>query len=161
MSVWSSCNAIIYLYTYKELPAFKELVSTALTNAPKITGREGDCVYTAIDFVAGVSGGYPCTKCPIYNTRSNRRSKTSCPGIDSPYITKKDIGNCFIQNLDYPIYREITGYYDRCKIVVSDKHGLRDKTKEETKKEFNDFVKYLKNVFNGIFKVEIVCKNIR
>ena len=73
---------------------------------------------------------------------------------------KKDIENCLIRNLKYSLFNKMISYYDRCKIVISDMHGLMDKTKEETIKEFNNFIKYLKTIFNGIFKVEIICKKI-
>ena len=160
MSSWSSCNAIISIYTYDNIPNFKELIDVVLDNAPKITGSEGDCVYTAIDFVKGKSCSYPCNKCPIYMIGITKRTKEYCPGVDSGCLTSKDIKNCIIRNLEYPLSREMRFYYDRCKIVVSSIHGLRDKTKDETIKEFNDFIKYLKTIFNGIFKVEIICKKI-
>ena len=160
MSRWSYCNAIISIYTYNEIPNFKELIDIALDNAPKITGSEGDCVYTAIDFMEGKSSSYPCNKCPIYCDTITKRTKKYCPGINSEYLTEKDIENCLIRSLEYSLFYKMTLYYDRCKIVISDMHGLRDKTKDETIKEFNDFIKYLKTIFNGIFKVEIICKKI-
>lgn len=160
MSRWSYCNAIISIYTYNEIPNFKELIDVVLNNAPKITGSEGDCVYTTIDFVQGKACSFPCNKCPIYCDTVTKKTKKYCPGFSSGYLTKKDIENCLIRNLEYSLYNKMTSYYDRCKIVISDMHGLRDKTKEETIKEFNDFIKYLKTIFNGIFKVEIICKKI-
>ena len=160
MSRWSYCNAIISIYTYGEIPNFKELIDIVLDKAPKITGSEGDCVYTAIDFVEGKASSYPCNKCPIYCDTVTKRTKKYCPGVNSGYLTEKDIENCLIRSLGYSLFNKMISYYDRCKIIVSDMHGLRDKTKDETIKEFNDFIKYLKTIFNGIFKVEIICKKI-
>lgn len=160
MSRWSYCNAIISIYTYNDIPNFKELIDVVLKHAPKITGSEGDCVYTAIDFLQGRACSFPCNKCPIFCDTVTKRTKKYCPGINSGYLTKKDIQNCLLNNLDFKFKDPIMSYYDRCKIVISDMHGLRDKTKDETIKEFNDFIKYLKTIFNGVFKVEIICKKI-
>lgn len=161
MSSWSSCNAILYLNTFRDLPNFKALVNIALKYAPKITGSEGDCTYTAIDFVAGTSLSYPYTNCPIYNRYAKKVTKKACPGVTSPNFTQRDINKCFIGQLDYSIRSEIADYYDRCKIIVSDAHGLRDKTKAETVQEFNNFVRYLRKIYNGIFEVKVLCKNIQ
>lgn len=161
MSSWSSCNAIIYLYTYQDLSNFKDLVNIALHHAPKITGSEGDCTYTAIDFVAGSSASYPCTNCPIYNRYAKKVTKKACPGTHSSTIPRKELSKCIMQNFDFEMHLEISHYYDRCKIIVSDAHGLRDKTKAETVQEFNNFVKYLRKIYNGIFKVQVLCKKIQ
>ena len=160
MSKWSYCNAIINVYTYNDIPNFKELIDVVLENAPKITGGENNCVYTAIDFMQGRSSSFPCNKCPIFCDTITKRTKKYCPGINSGYLTKKDIQNCLLNNLDFKFQNSIMSYYDRCKIVISDMHGLRDKTKDETIKEFDNFIKYLKTIFNKAFKVEIVCKKI-
>lgn len=161
MSSWSYCNAIINLYTYRDLPNFKALVNIALKHAPKITGSEGDCTYTAIDFVAGSSASYPCTNCPIYNRYVTKVTKTMCPGTHSSAITRKELSKCIMHKFDFAMRFEISDYYDRCKIIVSDAHGLRDKTKEETVQEFNNFVRYLRKIYNGIFKVQVLCKKIQ
>lgn len=160
MSSWSYCNAIINLYTYRNLPNFKALVNIALKHAPKITGSEGDCTYTAIDFVAGSSVNYPCTNCPIYSRYVTKVTKTMCPGTHSG-ITRKELSKCIMHKFDSEIQLEISGYYDRCRIIVSDTYGLRDKTKAETAQEFNNFVKYLRKIYNGIFKVQVLCKKIQ
>lgn len=160
MSHWSYCNAIISVHAYSDVPNLKDLIDAVLESAPKITGSEGDCIYTAIDFVQGRSSSFPCNKCPIFCDTVTKRTKKYCPGINSGYLTEKDIQNCLLNNIDFKLKDSIMSYYDRCKIVISDMHGLRDKTKDETIKEFNDFIKYLKTIFNGIFEVEIICKNI-
>ena len=161
MSSWSSCNAIIYLYTYKDISNFKDLINIALQHAPKITGSEGNCTYTAIDFVAGSSASYPCNNCPIYNRYAIKVTKTQCPGTHSSAITREELSKCIMQNLDFEMRLKISDYYDRCKIIVSDAHGLRDKTKAETIQEFKEFITYLRQIYNGIFKVRVICKNIQ
>ena len=161
MSSWSSCNAIIYLYTHRNLSNFKDLINIALNHAPKITGSEGDCTYTAIDFAAGSSASFPCTNCPIYNRYAIKVTKTKCPGTHSSAITRKELSKCIMLKFDDDMRFDISDYYDRCKIIISDVHGLRDKTKEETVQEFNNFVRYLKKIYNGIFKVQVLCKKIQ
>lgn len=160
MSQWSSCNAILGIYTYRQLPNFEELVRLALNTAPRITGSEGDCEYTIIDLQKGTSVSYPCDKCPIHLAHANKRTKNSCPGTYSEHSSKSIYKNCMMHELPYEITSEISGYYDRCKIVVSDMHGLRDKSKVNTIKEFKDLVKHLKTVYKGIFVVEVICKSI-
>lgn len=35
MSILSHCNAIIHIYTYRNMPNFQQLVETAIKHAPK------------------------------------------------------------------------------------------------------------------------------
>lgn len=162
MSQWSTCNAILGVYTYKELPNFEELLRIALDNAPRITGSEGDCRYTIVDLQKGTSSSYPCTKCPIYISGCKSMTKKRCPGISSGLLSAKDLNKCLIRNLpDYRMASEICSYCDRCKIVITDMHGLRDKSKEKTLEEFKDLVRYLKNVYNKTFEIEVMTKNIK
>lgn len=150
------------VHTYKELPNFEELLQIALNNAPRITGSEGDCRYTIVDLQKGISSSYPCTKCPIYIPGCKSMKKHRCPGISSGILSIEDLKRCLIRNLpNYSMTSEISGYYDRCKIVITDMHGLRDKSKEETLEEFRNLVKYLKNVYNKTFEVEVITKNIK
>lgn len=161
MSQWSTCNAILEVYTYKELPNFKELLQIALDSAPRITGSEGDCIYTIVDLVKGKSSDYPCSNCPIYEVEATSRTKYVCPGISSGLLGKNDFRECIVNNLPNELRTGLVGYYDRCKIVITDMHGLRDKSKEDTMKEFKELLKYLRTVFNKTFEVEVITKHIK
>lgn len=63
-----------------------------------------------------------------------------------------------MQNFDFEMHLEISHYYDRCKIIVSDAHGLRDKTKAETVQEFNNFVKYLRKYITEFLKFKFFVR---
>lgn len=162
MSNWSSCNAVIRIYTYRELSNFKELLELALDTAPKITGSEGDCTYTIVDLQRGSSSSYPCSKCPKYSLEYTRKCnrKTFCPGFNSPEFNNYHATNCLSNTLPIDMHSDFVGYIDRCKVVVTDRHGLRDKLKAETTKEFREFINYLKNIYGGIFEVEVITKKI-
>lgn len=139
MSNWSYCNAILSIHTDRELSNFKELIENILKSAPRITSSEGDCTYLATDFIAGTSLTFPCNKCP-YN---------------------EDLCGEECNKWDYQTRVMINHYIDRCKIIITCNHGLRDRTKEQTQKEFKQFVKYLRTVFDKCFEVKILCKSIK
>ena len=158
MSNWSSCNAILYVYTYKNLPNFRELVEETVNMAPQITGSEGNCKYTILNMEQGSSLSRPCTNCPCYNPDIDkivqRKGVLLCPGY--LYLTTKQLKNvCCATKSEI----DFCHYYDRCNIVITG--SLRDKTREQTEQEFNKFIKHLTTVLNHTFKVEVVCCSIK
>lgn len=60
MSILSHYNAIINIYTYKNIPNFQQLVETAIKHAPQITGSEGNCKMLLINFQSYGSYSYNC-----------------------------------------------------------------------------------------------------
>lgn len=138
MSIWSSVYAILHVFTYKTTPDFEKLLQSALNEAPKITGSEGDCDYSIINVMSYTFESRDCRRCQWLSTMNEIR------------CTKN-------YNEKYCI--EGT-YADRCDVVITPKHGLRDKTKQQSEIEFKNLVNFLKKYQNGIFKVEIVTKKI-
>lgn len=158
MSTWSNCDAILSVYTYINIPDFERVIKQMLDGAPKITGSEGDCNVVAIDFFAGTSVSYDCQRCSLFNIYHKNihkysNEKRGCPGFMD--ATKNQLKKCkdgqFIDSGDY---------IDRCRLIITCKHGLRDKSKEETLREFKELLNYIRNYKNKIFKVEVICKNI-
>lgn len=143
MSVWSSCNAVVSVGTYREIPNFRELVELAIKHAPKITGSEGYCEYHLESFYSSMSMSYPCFKCPLLNY--------SCKGWKN--INPK---NCRVG--EFP--DELCHIENQCTLIITSPKGLRDKTKKRTVEEFNSLISYLEKVYDGLFVVEVIMKKI-
>ena len=140
MSHWSNCSVILFISTYQQIPDFEKQIKEMLENAPKITGSEGNCDYTPLNFIEGMSTSRDCRRCPYLDINL--------------VCTKEHIKEYYLKYC-------ISGQYvDRCNIIITSKHGLRDKTKEETIIQFKQLIQYLKKYKNKLFDIEIICKSI-
>ena len=153
MSNWSYCNAIILVSSYKELPDFEKIIESMIEQAPPITGSEGNCSIHVVDYFRNVSTSMDCRRCPHLNLQyglsfdDGSIDRKGCPG--APLATARHRKMC------------VSGeYIGSCKVVITDNNGLRDKTKEETIKEFKDFIKHMKSYRNKLFDITVICKNI-
>ena len=153
MSNWSYFNAIILVSSYKELPDFEKTIESMIEQAPPITGSEGNCSIHVVDYFRNVSTSMDCRRCPHLNLYyglsfdDGSIDRKGCPG--APLATARHRKMCIAGE-----------YIGSCKIVITDNNGLRDKTKEETIKEFKDLIKYMKSYRNKLFDITVICKNI-
>lgn len=123
MSHWTHIVGVMHVETYKEESDIKSYVEAKLKYAPKITGSEGD----ADVFV---------------NPQSGHSMWTSC-----------DCGRCDYRN---SIVRVVDGFECdapegfRCpsgeyqsRVIITVCGDLRDRLKEETEKEWDEFYRYV------------------
>ena len=132
MSMWTHITACLSVETgmsRKKLELKRE-VQKVLRQAPKITGSEGNA-----DVFVNVQSGYnffvgrDCDNCKYKNTLRE--------------ITDKKDGESYLV-CDAPDYHDCSGEYQTC-VTISIQGDLRDRTEEQTKKEFDDFLEYIKN----------------
>lgn len=158
MSILSHYNAIINIYTYKNIPNFQQLVETAIKHAPQITGSEGNCKMLLINFQSYGSYSYNCGACPYFDEEAPLRelNKDVCCGLEyaGEYLDKLPC------NKYHNLFRPVNSPLNSCELVILSSHGLRDKKKEKTQEEFKALIKYLKAVYCKTFEIEILCKNI-
>lgn len=131
MSYWTHITACIYLETDIRSKEIKSIIEDKLKSAPKITGSEGD----ADIFVMPLSGhnlyvSSDCNNCKYKDT-----------------IIRDDDGNLSCIAEDH--YRCPSNEYQTsvCISIIGD---LRDRMKEDTRKEYNEFIKWLNNNFEYI-----------
>ena len=125
MSIWTHIASCIYLETDIRSNNIDIIIKNILEQAPQITGSESN----ADIFVNVLSGsntfiGADCSHCPFGHTKKNLPKggfKCSAP---EEYECEEG---------EYQTSVAIT--------IIGD---LRDKTKEETKKEYNALIKWLK-----------------
>ena len=133
MSQWTHITACFSVETFIEEPK-KELlkqVKSYLKNAPKITGSERD----ADIFVNIVSGhnfwtNFDCEHC---------KYKTSLRDV---IINGQEYQEC-----DAPKNHDCSGKY-QSRIVISIQGDLRDRAKEDTEKEFQNFIEYIQQNYD-------------
>lgn len=138
MSVWSSVNAILFVFAYKTIPDFEKILQKALDEAPEITGSEGNCDYFITNIMAYNYEPRDCRRCQWLSTVNEIRCTKN-------YNEKYCIEGTYV---------------DRCNVVITCKHGLRDKSKQQSEIEFKNLIDFLKKYRNGIFRVEISTKKI-
>ena len=133
MSRWTHITACLSVDTYMEEPR-KELrkqVKGYLKGAPKITGSEGN----ADIFINIISGhnlwtSFDCEHCKYKETLR----EIKIDGLD--YL-----------ECDAPEGHDCSGEY-QSRIAISIQGDLRDRTKEETTKEFNEFLHYIEKEYS-------------
>ena len=133
MSQWTHITACLSVETFIEEPK-KELlkqVKTYLKNAPKITGSERD----ANIFINVVSGhnswtNFDCEHCEYKNT------------LRDVIIDGQEYQEC-----DAPEGHDCSGEY-QSHIVISIQGDLRDRAKEDTEKEFQNFIEYIQQNYD-------------
>lgn len=121
MSHWTHITACFSIDTGITEPKMKlrKIVKGFLENAPKITGSERDA-----DIFINIQGGYNWTI---------SHDCTHCKHMDE----FKTLGYC-----EVPKNHDCSANYQSC-IVISIQGDLRDRTKNETQKEVDDFIKYI------------------
>lgn len=125
MSYWTHIVAIIEVDTYKQDKNIKEIVENMLKSAPKITGSERD----ADIFVNVLSGhnvwmGADCDHCQYKDTIVyNDNGSFNCDADDN--------------------YKCPEGEY-QTRVIITVVGNLRDRMREQTKREYKEFYNYLK-----------------
>lgn len=118
MSMWTHITAVIHVDTCIFDDNIEEEFTASLKDAPKIIGAE---MFVNIRSVYSLHVYSDCDKCPY------------CIGIDDEHM-----------DCNKPIGAEcVEGKYGSLAVItiVGD---LRNKTKEQVKQEFDDFVRYLR-----------------
>ena len=126
MSNWTHITACLSVETgiIETRKKLAKIVRDYLKKAPKITGSEKDA-----DFYVNVQNGHnvwigqDCEHCKYRET------------LRPVIIDGKEI-------CDAPEDHDCSADYQTC-VVISIQGDLRDRTKEETQKEFNEFIKYI------------------
>lgn len=132
MSMWTHITACLSIETgmSRKKSELKREVQKVLRQAPKITGSEGNA-----DVFVNVQSGYnffvsrDCDNCKYKSTLRE--------------ITDKKDGESYLV-CDAPDYHDCSGKYQTC-VTISIQGDLRDRTEEQTKKEFDEFLEYIKN----------------
>lgn len=124
MSLWTHIVGVIHVETYIQKDDIKSYVEEKLKDAPKITGSEGD----ADVFVNPQSGhsmwtSCDCARCKYGDTVKYHDGYQEC---DSPEG-----------------FRCESGEY-QTRVIITVCGDLRDRSKEETQKEWNEFYRYVK-----------------
>lgn len=129
MSCWTHIVATIDVETYKEDNNIKTIVEDMLKDAPKITGSERN----ADIFVNVYSGhnmwmGADCEHCEYKDTIQHLESGGFiCDAIEG--------------------YKCPEGEY-QTRVIITVAGNLRDRMKEQTKREYQEFIQYIKNTLN-------------
>lgn len=126
MSQWTHIVGSLYIETYKEEDNIKQFIENVLKDAPKITGSEKD----ADIFVNPLSGHNTSTNCDCERC------------IYKDTIVHLDEGGfqCDADNT----FECPEGNYQTC-VVITIVGDLRDKNGEETKKEVENFIRFLQS----------------
>lgn len=128
MSCWTHITACLSVETgiVAKKPELKRRVKEFLKNAPEITGSEGPA-----DVFVNIQSGYDW-----YMSRDCER----CKYRDS----LRDIienGEEY-QECDSPKGYDCSAEY-QTRVIISIQGDLRDRMKDQTEREFNDFIKYI------------------
>ena len=128
MSMWTHITACISVETGIEEKDIRRRVRSYISKGPKITGSEMDA-----DIFINVPSGHnvwmsaDCDHCPYGHTRKwVGKGEFECTHPDS--------------------YKCQSGEYQTC-VVISIQGDLRDRMESETKKEFDEFLSYLKKKY--------------
>lgn len=130
MSMWTHITACMSVETYTVLNRIelKREVQKILRRAPKITGSEGNA-----DIFINIPSGYnfstsrDCAHCKYRETRS----EVVIDGETYQKCEAPDNYNC-------------SGKYQTC-VVISIQGDLRDRLGDQTKREFKEFLDYVKS----------------
>lgn len=123
MSLWTHIIGVIHVNTFKEVDDFVAYVEAALKNAPAITGAERDAsVFVNKPAGHNVSTNIDCEHCEYGGTVCYYDNYFEC---DAP------------ENYQCPY-----GEYQTC-AVITVQGDLRCRMKNQTKKEWNAFHRYI------------------
>lgn len=130
MSCWTHITSCISVDTnmMENKRILKKLIEDALRRAPKITGSEGNA-----DVFVNVQSGYNW----FVNTDCDH-----CKYKD----TIIELGKGEFECSPAKNYTCKSGKYQTC-VVISVQGDLRDRTKEKTKEEFENFLNFIKNKY--------------
>ena len=132
MSMWTHITACMSVETgiVAKKPVLKKQVKEYLKSAPEITGSEGPA-----DIFVNIQGGYS-----FYTSRDCDR----CKYKDSIIELKDENGNDYMM-CSAPDKHDCSAEY-QTRVVISVQGDLRDRVKEETEKEFEEFKKYIEKL---------------
>lgn len=123
MSFWTHIVGVMHVETYAEVDDIKAYVEKALKGAPKITGSEMDAsVFVNIEPWHNVSTNCDCGRCQYKETLKFYDDGFECDAPDG--------------------YRCPYGEY-KTRAVITVQGDLRDRMKQRTKKEWNEFHRYI------------------
>ena len=132
MSMWTHITACMSVETgiVAQKLELKKQVKEYLDKAPKITGSEGPA-----DVFVNIQGGYS-----FYTSRNCDRCKYKGSIIE----LKDEDGNDYMM-CSAPDKHDCSAEY-QTRVVISVQGDLRDRVKEETEKEFEEFKKYVEKL---------------
>ena len=132
MSMWTHITACMSVETgiVAKKPELRRRVKEFLKSAPEITGSEGPA-----DVFVNIQGGYN-----FYTNRDCDR----CKYKDSIIELKDEDGNDYMM-CSAPDKHDCSAEY-QTRVVISVQGDLRDRVKEETEKEFEEFKKYVEKL---------------
>ena len=129
MSYWTYIRAIVDITIFNPIQCDMDFINEMMELAPKITGSEGNAQVTVIRKNQSHTES-SCEFCPFRKSiRWQDASHFSCLPVEG-YQCK------------------FTEYYDSYSIIIIG--NLRDKFKEETKKEFNEFKHWISTSSQGL-----------
>lgn len=127
MSLWTHITSCISVDTCIYSKDLKLLVEAFLTTAPKITGSEGDA-----DVFVNIQSGH------------NYWTNYDCEHCEYRLTLRESLEDDQTEVCDAPKDHDCSGEYQSC-VVISIQGDLRDRTKEQTQKEFDAFLKYIED----------------
>ena len=132
MSMWTHITACMSVETgiVAKKPELKKQVEEYLDKAPKITGSEGSA-----DVFVNIQGGYS-----FYTSHDCDR----CKYKDSIIELKDENGDDYMM-CSAPDKHDCSAEY-QTRVVISVQGDLRDRVKEKTEKEFEEFKKYVEKL---------------
>lgn len=132
MSMWTHITACMSVETgiVAKKPALKKQVKEYLDKAPKITGSEGPA-----DVFVNIQGGYS-----FYTSCDCDR----CKYKDNIIELKDENGDDYM-TCSAPDKHDCSAEY-QTRVVISVQGDLRDRVKEETEKDFEEFKKYVEKL---------------
>ena len=132
MSCWTHITACLSVETgmVEKRPELRKKIKQFLKDAPKITGSEGSA-----DVFVNIQSGY---------NFSTSHDCEHCKYRDSLHDIIKN-GEEY-QECDAPENHDCSAQFQTC-VVISIQGDLRDRIKDQTQKEFNEFMKYLTTKF--------------
>lgn len=123
MSFWTHIVGVMHVETYAEVDDIKAYVEEVLKGAPRITGSEMDAsVFVNIEPWHNVSTNCDCGRCQYKETLKFYDDGFECDAPDG--------------------YRCPYGEY-KTRAVITVHGDLRDRMKQRTKKEWNEFHRYI------------------
>lgn len=130
MSYWTHITACLSVDTCIAEPDMLETVTKYITKAPKITGSEGDAsVFINLQEGHNMWTSYDCDHCKYKDTQRE------------VIVDGKSFLEC-----DAPSDDNCSAEYQTC-IVISIQGDLRDRMKDQTEKEFKEFLKFIKKEY--------------
>lgn len=127
MSWWTHITACLSVDTGLAEPRghVKKVITKELKEAPKITGSERDAdVFVNMQSGSNLWISEDCDHCPYNDTREfTERGSYTCEGPDDFKCPRAEYQTC---------------------VTISIQGDLRDRTKEQTQAEFDEFLKFIK-----------------